>query len=64
MMHQILYNKNLKQKIQINNKMDSKMDRMYAPWRFEYVTEEKIQGCVFCHIYENSKDDEKLGVLV
>lgn len=39
------------------------MDRMYAPWRFEYVTEDKIQGCVFCHIHENSKDNEKLGVL-
>jgi len=39
------------------------MERLYAPWRFEYVTEEKIEGCVFCHIYKNSKDDEKLGVL-
>jgi ATP adenylyltransferase len=36
---------------------------MYAPWRFDYVTEEKISGCVFCHIYENPQDDEKLGVL-
>ena len=39
------------------------MDRMYAPWRFEYVTEHKIEGCVFCHIYENPEDDEKLGVV-
>lgn len=39
------------------------MERLYAPWRFEYVTEEKIEGCVFCHILENEKDDEKLGVV-
>ncbi len=39
------------------------MDRLYAPWRFEYVTEEKIEGCVFCHIFQNEKDDEKLGVV-
>jgi len=39
------------------------MDRLYAPWRFEYVTEEKIEGCVFCHIHENTDKDEKLGVL-
>jgi diadenosine tetraphosphate (Ap4A) HIT family hydrolase len=39
------------------------MERLYAPWRFEYVTEEKIEGCVFCHIFENEKDDKKLGVV-
>lgn len=39
------------------------MDRLYAPWRFEYVTEEKIEGCVFCHIYKNKEKDEKLGVV-
>ena len=39
------------------------MDRLYAPWRFEYVTEDKIEGCVFCHIYNNPEDDEKLGMI-
>ena len=39
------------------------MERLYAPWRFDYVTEDKIEGCVFCHIFENEKDDEKLGVI-
>lgn len=39
------------------------MDRLYAPWRFEYVTEDKIEGCVFCHIYKNQDKDEKLGVV-
>ena len=23
---------------------------LYAPWRDEYVTKDKIEGCVFCHI--------------
>jgi diadenosine tetraphosphate (Ap4A) HIT family hydrolase len=40
------------------------MDRLYAPWRTEYVTkEDKIEGCVFCHIVNNIDKDEELGVL-
>ena len=43
------------------------MDRLYAPWRTEYITsnKEKIDGCVFCHIVKNNseEDDKKLGVL-
>lgn len=38
------------------------MEHLYAPWRFEYVSEEKIKGCIFCHISKNL-DDEKLQVL-
>ena len=38
------------------------MEYLYAPWRYDYVTEDKIEGCVFCHIAENL-DDEKLQVL-
>lgn len=40
------------------------MDKLYAPWRFDYVTDEgpKIEGCVFCHIGKNL-DDEKMQVL-
>ncbi len=26
------------------------MEHLYAPWRYSYVSEEKIEGCVFCHI--------------
>lgn len=37
-------------------------DILYAPWRDDYVTQEKIKGCVFCHI-NSSKDDKKLHVL-
>ena len=38
------------------------MEHLYAPWRFEYVTEDKIEGCIFCHISKNL-EDEKLQVL-
>lgn len=38
------------------------MERLYAPWRFEYITEEKIDGCVFCHISQNL-NDEKMQVI-
>ena len=23
------------------------MEHLYAPWRYDYVSEEKIEGCVF-----------------
>lgn len=38
-------------------------DILYAPWRDEYVTNQKIEGCVFCHISSHAKDDEDLHVL-
>ncbi|MFW3346027.1 HIT family protein [Aliarcobacter butzleri] len=38
------------------------MEHLYAPWRYEYVSEDKIEGCVFCHIGKNLKD-EKLQVI-
>jgi diadenosine tetraphosphate (Ap4A) HIT family hydrolase len=38
-------------------------DILYAPWRDEYVTSQKIEGCVFCHISENSELDNKSHVL-
>ena len=41
------------------------MDRLYAPWRTQYISKEEksIEGCVFCHIVQNLDNDEKLGVL-
>ena len=41
------------------------MDRLYAPWRTQYVSKnkEKIDGCVFCHIVDTVGEDEDLGVL-
>lgn len=36
---------------------------LYAPWRTEYVSGEKDEGCVFCHISTHPQDDETLHVL-
>lgn len=36
---------------------------LYAPWRDEYVTKDKIEGCVFCHISSHAEEDESLHVL-
>jgi len=38
-------------------------DILYAPWRDEYVTNKKIEGCVFCHISSHETEDEELHVL-
>jgi len=38
-------------------------DILYAPWRAEYVTNQKIEGCVFCHISSHADDDAELHVL-
>lgn len=41
------------------------MNSLYAPWRTKYVTSEddKIDGCVFCHVVNTLEEDEQLGVL-
>jgi len=36
---------------------------LYAPWRDEYIKQEQNNGCVFCHISQNAKMDEKHHVL-
>ena len=36
---------------------------LYAPWRTEYISGERIEGCVFCHISANPGRDEELHVL-
>lgn len=36
---------------------------LYSPWRDDYITGEKISGCVFCHISENPSLDEAHHVL-
>jgi len=38
-------------------------DILYAPWRDEYVSGKRIDGCVFCHISTHEDDDEELHVL-
>ncbi|MCV6608019.1 MAG: HIT domain-containing protein [Campylobacterales bacterium] len=39
------------------------MENLYAPWRTDYITGEKIEGCVFCHISKNKELDKKHHVL-
>ena len=40
------------------------MQRLYSPWRSDYVsTTNKIEGCVFCHISKYPDDGDALGVL-
>jgi len=36
---------------------------LYAPWRDDYVTGKKIDGCVFCYISKNITDDEENHIL-
>lgn len=36
---------------------------LYAPWRTDYVSGEKVEGCVFCHISTHAHEDETLHVL-
>jgi len=36
---------------------------LYAPWRDEYVTGKKIEGCVFCHISSHLNKKEELHIL-
>lgn len=36
---------------------------LYAPWRTEYVSGQKGEGCVFCHITEHPDLDEAHHVL-
>jgi ATP adenylyltransferase len=35
------------------------MDRLWTPWRYQYVTKEKSgAGCIFCQIASESKDKD------
>jgi len=38
-------------------------DILYAPWRTEYISGEKIKGCVFCHISKNIDKDQDFHIL-
>lgn len=38
------------------------MKRMYAPWRYKYVSNPDSEGCIFCKA-ANGEDDRKNGVL-
>ena len=34
------------------------MERLWAPWRMEYITEEPRPGCLFCRVIEDPKDKD------
>ena len=39
------------------------MDRLWNPWRFQYVTKEKQPaGCIFCDLPREGRDEENLIV--
>lgn len=38
-------------------------DILYAPWRNDYVSGKRIEGCVFCHISTHADEDRDLHVL-
>ncbi len=39
-----------------------RMERVYTPWRREYVTGKKLEGCIFCEMAAASNDRENLIV--
>jgi ATP adenylyltransferase len=38
------------------------MDRLWAPWRFDYIAIEQPQGCIFC-VKSQATEDEKNHIL-
>ncbi len=36
------------------------MDTLWAPWRLDYITAEKPEGCVFCTLPATANDSENL----
>jgi ATP adenylyltransferase len=34
------------------------MERLWAPWRMEYITEEPRPGCLFCRVIEDPSDKD------
>jgi ATP adenylyltransferase len=40
------------------------MDRIWSPWRYQFITEGAAQsGCIFCELQKNPEDDEKHFIL-
>lgn len=38
------------------------MERLWAPWRLEYIAGEKTEGCIFC-VFPSQNDDRKNRIL-
>jgi len=39
------------------------MDKLWAPWRINYIKAKKVKGCIFCRA-QRGKDDKKNFVLL
>jgi ATP adenylyltransferase len=39
------------------------MKHLWSPWRLEYLTAPKVEGCVFCHAVGGNDDRENLVLL-
>jgi ATP adenylyltransferase len=39
------------------------MKHLWSPWRLEYLTEPKAEGCIFCHAAGRGNDRENLVLL-
>ena len=39
------------------------MKHLWSPWRLEYLTAPKADGCIFCHAVKSDKDRENLVLL-
>lgn len=38
------------------------MERLWAPWRLEYIVAEKVEGCIFC-VFPSRDEDKKNHIL-
>lgn len=38
------------------------MDKLWAPWRIEYILQPKIEGCIFCTTAAENRDQKNLIV--
>ncbi|MDD5195630.1 MAG: HIT domain-containing protein [Candidatus Omnitrophica bacterium] len=38
------------------------MDKLWAPWRIKYVTQNKQKGCIFCKAHRGKNDQKHLVV--
>ena len=38
------------------------MERLWAPWRLEYITAEKVEGCIFC-VFPGEGNDRENRIL-
>lgn len=39
------------------------MKHLWSPWRLEYLTAPKAEGCIFCHAAQSGQDRENLVLL-